>query len=742
VSFVYVGLIAAIPPPLPDMNSQVEDPDQEVKRLQRCINDLVSLLALPAVWSGNQPSQIVQILLDALLRMLNLDFICARLQDPVNPGWLEILRVSDSCKLRITPQDISRALDQWFGVEGQKSLSAFRHRFGDQDSISIFPVPLGVHGESGMIVVGSDRLDFPGQTDSLILGVAANQASIGLQEARLLAEQRRISHELDHRVAERTAELAAANEELRKEIIERKLAEERLRHEEQELKRSEAHKAAILDSSPDCVVAIDHEGRITEFNPAAEQTFGHRRSEVLGRPLADVIIPPSLREKHHKGFARYLATGDSQVLGRRLEMTALCNDGREIPVEFTITRIPQDGPPAFTGHLRDITERKKSEDALRAAHAQVLRSEERWRSVFENSAVGVALTDLNGRFIATNSVYQRMLGYTELELQSLTFLDITHEQDRDANAMLVAELLAEERQEFQIEKQYRRKDGTSVWVRNNASIVPGTERIPRFLMTLSEDITQRKLSEAALAKARSELANVSRITSLGVLTAAIAHEVNQPLSGIVTNASTCLRMLSADPPNIEGALETVRRTIRDGNRASDVITRLRTLYSKKEPSPERMDLNEAAREVTALSLSELQRSGVLLRYQLAEDLPPLVADRVQLQQVILNLLRNAVEAMSTIRDRPRELLIRTDQDGENKVQLSVKDTGVGLTPQAAERIFEAFYTTKPDGMGIGLSISRSIIEAHQGRLWAVPNDGPGSTFSFVIPCSLDRLADA
>ncbi len=741
MNFVNVGLIGAIPPPLPDMNAQVEDPDQEVKRLQRCINDLVSLLALPAVWSGNEPSQIVQIQLDALLRMLNLDFICARLKDPVDAGLPDILRVSDSCKLRIPPQDISRALNKWFEVDGQKSLPAIRHRFGDED-ISIFPVPLGVRGESGMIVVGSGRADFPSQTESLLLSVAANQTSIGLREAKLLSEQKRIASELDRRVAERTAELGAANEELRKEIVERELAEERLRHEEKELKRSEAHKAAILDSSPDCVVAIDHEGRITEFNPAAEQTFGHRRSDMLGRRLADVIIPPSLREKHRTGFARYLATGDSKVLGRRLEMTALCADEREIPVELTITRIPQEGPSAFTGHLRDITERKKNEDALRAAHAQVLRSEERWRSVFENSAVGVALTDLNGRFIATNPVYQKMLGYIEQELQSLTLLDITHEQDRDANAMLITELLAGERREFQIEKQYRRKDGTSVWVRNNVSIVPGTERVPRFLMTLSEDITQRKLSEAALAKARSELTNVSRITTLGVLTAAMAHEVNQPLSGIVTNASTCLRMLSADPPNIDGALETVRRTIRDGNRASDVITRLRTLYNKKEPSPERMDLNEAAREVTALSLSELQRSGVLLRYQLADDLPPLVADRIQLQQVILNLLRNAVDAMSTIGDRPRELLIRTDRDVENRVRLSVKDTGVGLTPQAAEKIFEAFYTTKTEGMGIGLSISRSIIEAHQGRLWATPNDGPGSTFSFAIPCVPEGFADA
>ena len=721
------------------MGEQVEDPAQEIKRLQRCINDLVSLLALPAIWSGNEPSQIVQILLDALLRMLNLDFICARLKDPIDAGLLEILRVSDSCKLRIPPQDISRALNRWF--DGQKSLPAIRHRLGDED-ISIFPVPLGLHGESGMIVVGSDRLDFPGQTDSLLLSVAANQASIGLQEARLMAEQRRIAAELDRRVGERTAALAAANQELKKEVVERKLAEEKLRHEEQELKRSESHKAAIVDSSADCIVAIDHEGRITEFNPAAEQTFGHHRSDVLGRPLADVIIPASLRDRHRKGFAHYLATGDSKVLGRRLEMTALCADGKEIPVELTITRIPLDGPPAFTGHLRDITERKRSEDALRLAHAQVLRSEERWRSVFENSAVGVALTDLNGRFIATNFVYQKMLGYTEDELQQLTFLDITHEENVEENRTLIGELLDGKRQQFQIEKQYRRKDEQLVWARNNVSLVPGTERVPRFLMAISEDITQRKLSEEALARARSELAKVASITSLGVLTASIAHEVNQPLSGIVTNASTGLRMLSADPPNINGALETVRRTLRDGNRVSDVITRLRTLYSKKEPSLEAMDLNEAVREVTALSLSELQRSGVMLRYELADNLPPIVGDRIQLQQVILNLLRNAADAMRSIDDRPRELLIRSEQDQGNQVRLSVKDLGVGFTPKTADKIFEPFYTTKTDGMGIGLSISRSIIEAHRGRLWATSNDGPGATFSFAIPCAPEGFADA
>jgi PAS domain S-box-containing protein len=254
-----------------------------------------------------------------------------------------------------------------------------------------------------------------------------------------------------------------------------------------------------------------------------------------------------------------------------------------------------------------------------------------------------------------------------------------------------------------------------------------------------QDVTQRRRSEEALAKARSELARVARVTSMGALTASIAHELNQPLSGIITNASTCLRMLAADPPNVDGATETARRTIRDGNRASDVITRLRALFSKKEATTEPVDLNEATREVITLLRSELQRSRVILQAELSDDLPSVIADRVQLQQVILNLLRNASDAMNDVDDRPRELVIRTARDEDDRVRLTVRDTGVGFDPQAVDRLFDAFYTTKNDGMGIGLSVSRSIIESHHGRLWAEPNDGPGATFSFSIPQRSESL---
>jgi PAS domain S-box-containing protein len=247
------------------------------------------------------------------------------------------------------------------------------------------------------------------------------------------------------------------------------------------------------------------------------------------------------------------------------------------------------------------------------------------------------------------------------------------------------------------------------------------------------DITQQRLAEEALNKARAQLVHVARVSSLGALTASIAHEVNQPLAGIVTNASASLRMLAADPPNIERAMETARRTIRDGNRAAEVIARLRALFSKRAIASEAVDVNEAAREVLALLRGELEQARVVLHTRLVEGLPLVNGDRIQLQEVILNLVRNAVDAMSTIGDRQRLLTIQTEEQEDSRVCLSVRDVGIGFRTEDASRIFEAFYTTKDEGMGIGLSVSQSIIEGHQGRLWATPNGESGATFAFSIP---------
>jgi C4-dicarboxylate-specific signal transduction histidine kinase len=253
------------------------------------------------------------------------------------------------------------------------------------------------------------------------------------------------------------------------------------------------------------------------------------------------------------------------------------------------------------------------------------------------------------------------------------------------------------------------------------------------------DITERKRAEeelhrkeVSLREAQTELAHVSRVTTMGELAASIAHEVNQPLAGIVTNANASLRWLAGGSPNLAETREAIRRIVRDGNRAGEVVSRMRALFKKAATSKERLDINEAIEEVVILTQSEARRNEVTLRMELAANLPPVMGDRVQLQQVVMNLILNAIEAMSTVADQERALLIRTHRGQGDEVRVAVRDSGIGFDPLSTERIFDPFHTTKPHGLGMGLSISRSIVESHGGRLWAAANDGPGATFQFTL----------
>jgi C4-dicarboxylate-specific signal transduction histidine kinase len=235
-----------------------------------------------------------------------------------------------------------------------------------------------------------------------------------------------------------------------------------------------------------------------------------------------------------------------------------------------------------------------------------------------------------------------------------------------------------------------------------------------------------------LHETQTELAHVSRVTTMGELAASIAHEVNQPLVGVVTNASASLRFLARDSPNLVEVREATRAIIRDGNRAADVVSRMRGLFKKALPAKERLNINETIEEVVILTRGEVRRNRVALRMELAANLPSVVADRVQIQQVVMNLILNGIEAMSAVEDRERDLVIKTQRSEGDQVLVAVQDSGVGVDPLNAERIFDAFHTTKPGGMGMGLSISRSIVESHGGRLWATANDGPGTTFQFTL----------
>ena len=286
----------------------------------------------------------------------------------------------------------------------------------------------------------------------------------------------------------------------------------------------------------------------------------------------------------------------------------------------------------------------------------------------------------------------------------------------------------------------RRFDGEYRWFLSRA--LPLLDHAGNILAWYGSDtdIHDRKLAEDALHKARSDLAHVSRVTTLGELSASIAHEVNQPLAAIVTNGEVGLRLLQRDVPDVAEVHDSLTAMIRDGRRASDIIQRLRTLTAKTEMQKAALDLNDVITGVVPLVRDQILVKHVSLRLELASALPAVLGDRVQLQQVIINLVVNAVDAMASINGRPRELVIRSQRHGPRQVLIAVQDSGVGIDPQSARGIFEAFYTTKANGMGMGLSICRSIVESHGGTIWASPNEGPGATFQFALPSRLEQAA--
>jgi PAS domain S-box-containing protein len=286
---------------------------------------------------------------------------------------------------------------------------------------------------------------------------------------------------------------------------------------------------------------------------------------------------------------------------------------------------------------------------------------------------------------------------------------------------------------------HTRQDGTQVVVASRWAVQRDERGAPVAILVTNTDISERKraeeelrASEEALRTAQTELARVTRVLTVGELTASIAHEVNQPITGVITNGQACLRWLARDEPNLEEARAAVHRIIRDGQRASQVVTRIRALLQKSATQKGLVNLNHVLEDILALAQGELRHAGVSVQTAFAEHLPPVWADRVQLQQVVLNLIVNAIEAMTLVMDRPRRLHLRTDVDGQ-RIRVTVRDTGVGMPPDVRDHMFETFYTTKPQGIGMGLAISQSIIHAHGGQLWAIPNDDHGATLLFTLP---------
>jgi len=378
-------------------------------------------------------------------------------------------------------------------------------------------------------------------------------------------------------------------------------------------------------------------------------------------------------------------------------------------------------------HLAGIAiQRKLDEDKLRE-------SEDQWRAVFENNPIMLLVVDAARTVVSVNASGAEQLGYTVDELIGRSVLDVFHQADREAVQQQVAACFERLGRASSWELRKVRKDGTVLYVRETARAMRRTGREP-VILVVCEDVTERKRAEEALHRAQAELAHVTRLTTLGQLAASIAHEVNQPLAAIVADANASLNWLAAAEPELERVRETLAAIATDGHRAADVIQRIRQLATKTEPRKARLDVNDIVREVVALVRAEVARYEIALTLDAAAPLPSVIGDRVQLQQVVLNLVMNAIEAMAPVTDRPRTLVIRCERH-DDVARVAVHDTGVGIRASDLDRMFSAFFTTKPSGMGMGLSISRSIIEAHGGRLWAAPNEPHGAIFQFSLPAA-------
>ena len=494
---------------------------------------------------------------------------------------------------------------------------------------------------------------------------------------------------------------------------------------------SERSLALIIDPMPALVWSARPEGSADFFNQHYLDFIGLSLDQASGRGWTDAVHPEDLIGLTAT-WEQILASGAPGEAEARLRR----NDGAYRWFLFRASPLRDgDGPIVkWYGVNTDIEDRKRGEVELKRAYDSFADAQR--LSKTGNFTADIAVDD----HIWSDQLYRifEIDPSTKISVQMVR--DVIHPDDLAAFDADFARSLGgvDFDQVFRIVPA----SGNVKHVHAVGHLIERVAGRPLFIGAI-QDVTERIVAEDALNRARTELAQVARATTVSALTASIAHEVNQPLSGIITNASTCLRMLDGDQPDIHGARETARRTIRDGNRASDVISRLRALFSKKEFVLEALDLNEATREVIALSSTDLQRQRVVLQSELAADLPTIAGDRVQLQQVILNLLRNASDAMLDIDDRPRSVLVSTRREADDRVRLSVRDAGVGLDPETADKLFAAFFTTKSAGMGIGLFVSRSIIDRHQGRLWAEANDdGPGTTFSFSVPRSDLYVPDA
>ncbi|MEC4594594.1 MULTISPECIES: PAS domain-containing sensor histidine kinase [Nitrospirillum] len=489
------------------------------------------------------------------------------------------------------------------------------------------------------------------------------------------------------------------------------------------------HFRALMDTVPDGVIVIDGQGTIQSFNPACERLFGWTAAEVMGRNVK-MLMPAPYQDEHDQYLARYRATGEKRIIGIGREVTGLRRDGTTFPMELSVGEALQDGPPAYIGIIRDISDRRAAEQALRNREARLA-------SIIETIPDALIVIDGQGLIRSFSPAAQRLFGYAEAEVQGRNVSMLMPSPYREQHDQYIARYLATgEKRIIGVGRivSGRRRDGTvfPMELAVGAVDLEGERLFTGFI----HDLTEHQAVERRLQQLQAELLHVSRVSVMGQLASALAHELNQPLTAVVNYIKASLRLLErTETVDMPLAREAMEKASAQALRAGQIIRRLRDFIAKGGTDRRAESLDGLIEEAAALALVGARESGVRMELRLQRQDLRAVIDKIQIQQVLLNLIRNAVEAMEGQTERILSITAAPSAapDGAGFMEIAVADTGHGLDEAAMARLFQPFVSGKERGMGVGLSISRSIVEAHGGRLWPERNEHGGATFRFTLP---------
>ena len=487
---------------------------------------------------------------------------------------------------------------------------------------------------------------------------------------------------------------------------------------------------ALLDAAVDAIIVIDHRGTIQEFSQAAQRVFGYTADEAIGHNV-NLLMPEPYHSEHDGYLERYVGTRDPHIIGIGREVRAKRKDGSLFACDLAVGQVQGVEPPRFIGFIRDITARKEAEEQLRRSEAELRLAQE-----LANLGNYVMHVGDDSRDYFSPQLH-RILGVRpgDERVARTEFLGKwVHASDRKRVAAEFARMDSG-KAALDIEYQVVLRDGTLKHLHHLAQAVFGPDgRVQKYVGTI-HDITDRRRAEDEARVLQERLTHFSRLSTMGEMAAGLAHEINQPLSAIATYAQACQRLIRQPEPEIEDVTAALEQINAQALRAGEVIRRLRNFVKNREVKREPVNCARLLEDLRTLAETDARLHNIRLRLDCQEPLPTVYADPIQLQQVVLNLVRNAIDAMVDVPEDRREVVLLTREATDGEVEVTVADHGTGLAPEATEHLFNPFFTTKASGTGLGLAISRSIVRAHGGRLWHTPNDGCGVRFHFTLPVS-------